>query len=77
MAKTDSKNGGICRLYTADTHSHIIFAATYQLKIDHPERELTEIVAHVTRTFGLDISVDTALRRYYILLNAYLENGGA
>ncbi len=77
MAKTDSKNGGICRLYRADIHSHIIFAATYQAHSDNPGQQLTEIVERVTRTFKIDISTDSALRIYYRMLNAYLENGGA
>lgn len=77
MAKTDSKNGGICRLYRADIHSHIIFAATYQAKADNPDQQLTEIVERVTRNFKIDISPDSALRIYYRMLNAYIENGGA
>jgi len=77
MAKKDSKNGGICRLYQADLHSHIIFAATYMATTDNPDEPLTEIVKRVAHAFKIEITQEAALRIYYRMLNAYIENGGA
>jgi len=76
MAKKDSKNGGVARIYTADTHSHIIFGAAYALKMESPERQLTEIVARVLQLYKIEMTTDAGLRLYYRIENLYLENGG-
>lgn len=76
MAKKDSKNGGIARIYTADTHSHIIFGAVHFARIAQPDRPFGEIVAHVLKVFAIEMTTEAATRLYYRVEELYLQNGG-
>lgn len=76
MAVKSTKNSGIARIYRANVHSHAVFFATRQAKLDNPDRDLTEIVKTVLLNFHIEMTVDAAVRDYNRLLNAFLENGG-
>ena len=76
MGAKSVKTTGVANIYRANTYSHAIFFASRQATIDDPKRELTEIVRSVISNFGIEMTVEAALREYYRVLNAYLDNGG-